>query len=98
MLMEKLSVLDICLKIIFFKHITPKDFVTFNDFPDGNRGFNSYAFDIRHQQDFSSQPIKVQFDFRPFVPIATKSIGCVFVPTNKIVLFSGDRQKQYDSI
>ena len=57
-----------------------------------------HVFDIRHQQDFFPQPIKVQFDFRSVAPIATKSIGYVFVPTNKIVLFSSDRQKQFESI
>ena len=42
--------------------ITQKDFVTSNNYPDGNPGYNLYVYDIRHYQDCSSaQPIKVRF-------------------------------------
>ena len=65
-------------------YITQKDFVTSNDYPDGNLGYNFYVFDIKHHQDFSSaQPIKVTFDFRPAVPAATNLIGYALLLTNK---------------
>ena len=32
-------------------YITQKDFVTSNNYPDGNPGYNLYVFDIRHHQD-----------------------------------------------
>ena len=65
-------------------HKTQKDFITSNDFPDGNLGYNLYNFYFRHHQDYSSaEPIKVRFDFRPAVPAATNLIGYVLLLTNK---------------
>ena len=56
-------------------YFSQKDFVTSNDYPDGNPGYNLYVFDIRHRQEYSSaQPIKVRFDYRPAVPAATNLI------------------------
>ena len=46
-------------------HITQKDFITSNNYPDCNPGYNLYIFDIRHHQFYSSaQPIKVRFFIR----------------------------------
>ena len=44
---------------ILQQYITQKDFITSNNYPEGNPGYNSNVFDIRHYQDYSSgQPIK----------------------------------------
>ena len=60
---------------IFQLYSTEKVFVTSNNYPDGNPGYNLYVFDIRLHQDYSSaQPIKVRFDFRPAVPAASTLI------------------------
>ena len=65
-------------------YFTQKNFITSNNYPDGNLGYNLYVFVIRHQQDYSSaQPIKVRFDFRPAVPAATILIGYALLLTNK---------------
>ena len=57
-------------------YITEKDFVTSNNYPDGNPGYNLYVLDNSHLQEYSSaQPINVRFDFRPAVPAATILIG-----------------------
>ena len=41
-------------------YITQKDFITSNNYPDGNPGYNIYVFDFRHHRDYSSvQPIKL---------------------------------------
>ena len=65
-------------------YITQKDFITSNNYADGNPGYNLYVFDIPHHQDYSSaQPIKVGLDFRPAVPAATNLIGYAFLLTNK---------------
>ena len=67
-------------------YITQKDFITSNNYPDGNPGYNLSVFDIRHHQDYSSaQPIKVRFDVRPAVPAATTLIGYALLLTNKLV-------------
>ena len=46
--------------------------------------------DIRHHKGFSSaQPIKVMFDVRPAIPVATNLIGYALLLTNKkITIFS----------
>ena len=45
-------------------YFTQKDFVTSDNYPDGNPGYNLYVFDIRLHQDFSSaQPVIVKSDF-----------------------------------
>ena len=57
-------------------NITQKYFITPNNYPDGNPGYNLYAFDARHHHDCSStQPINVRFYFKPAVPAATNLIG-----------------------
>ena len=64
--------------------ITKNDFITSNDYPDGNQGYSLYVFDIRHHREYSSaQPINVRFDFRPAVPSATNLIGFAPPLTNK---------------
>ena len=78
-------------------YITQKDFVTSNNYPDGNPGYNLYVFDIRHHQDSSSaQPIKVGFDFRPAIPAATILFGYALLLTNKKISISSDGQRQFD--
>ena len=80
-------------------YITQKDFVTTNNYPGGNPGYNLYVFDIRHHQDYSSaQTIKVRFDFRPAVPAAINLIGYALLLTNKKVSISIDGQRQFDLI
>ena len=65
-------------------YITQKDFVTSNNYPDGNPGYKLYVFDFRHHQDYrSAQPIKVRFDFRPALPAATNLLGYALLLTNK---------------
>ena len=65
-------------------YIPQKDFISSNNYPDGNPGYNLYVFDIRHHQDYSSaQPIKARFDFRPAVPAAANLIGHSLALTNK---------------
>ena len=79
-------------------YITQKDFVTSNNYPDGNPGYILYVFDIRHHQHYSSaQPIKVRFDFRPAVPAATNLIGYALLITKKKSI-SSDGQKQFDLV
>ena len=76
---------------------TQKDFITSNSYPDGNPGFKLNVFDIRHHQDLSSaQPIKVRFDFRPAVPVATKLFGYALLLTNQLVSVSSERQTKFD--
>ena len=61
-----------------------KDFITSNEYENVSPGLNSYVFDIKHHQNFSSaQPVKVMFDFRPAVPTATNLIGSALLLTNK---------------
>ena len=69
---------------ILQRYITQKDFVTSNNYPEGNPGYNLYVFHIRHHHEYSSpQPIKVSFDYRPAVPAATNLIGYALLLTNK---------------
>ena len=78
---------------------TQKDFVTSNNYPDGNPGYNLYVFDIRHHQKYSSaQPNKVRFDFIPAVPATTNLIGYPLLLTNKLVSVSSDGQRQLDLV
>ena len=78
-------------------YITQKNFITSNDYSDGNPGYNLHVFDIRHHQDYSSsQPIKVRFDFRPAILAATNLIGYALLLTNKLVSVSSDGQRQFD--
>ena len=80
-------------------YITQKHFITTNDYPDGNPGYNLYDFDIRHHQHYSSaQPIKVRFDSRPAFPAALNLIGYALLLTNNLVSVSGDSQRQFDLI
>ena len=80
-------------------YITQKDFITSNNYPDGNPGYNLYVFDIRHHQDYSSaQPSKVTFDFKPAVPVATSLIGYALLLTNKKISISSDGQRQFDLV
>ena len=84
---------DIFLQLYF----TQKDFVTSSIYPNGNPGYNLYAFDIRHHEDYSSaQPIEVRFDFRPAAPATTNLIGYALLSTNKLVLFSSGGQRLFD--
>ena len=80
-------------------YVTQKDFITSNNYTDGNPGYKLYVFDFRHHQDYSShQPIKVRFDFRPAVLAATNSFGYALLLTNKLVSVSSDGQRQFDLI
>ena len=80
-------------------YITQKEFITSNNYPDGNPGYNLYVFDIRHHQDYSSaEPIKVTFDFRPAVPAATNLIGYALLLTNNLVSVSSDGHRQFDLV
>ena len=82
---------------IFQAYITQKGFTTSNNIPDGNRGYNLYIFDIRHYQDYTSaQPIKVKFDFRSAVPVATNLIGYALLLTNKLLSVSSIGQRPFD--
>ena len=84
---------------ILHRHVTQKDFISSNNNPEGNPGYNLYVFDIRHHQDFSSaQPIKVRFNFGPAVPAATNLIGYALLLTSKLVLLSSDGQRQFDLV
>ena len=66
-------------------YITQKDFITSNNYPDGNSGNKIYDFYNRYHQDYSSaQPIKVRFDFRQAVPAAKNLIGYAFLLANKL--------------
>ena len=61
-----------------------KDLITSDHYPDGNPGYNLYAFDIHHHRDYSSaQPVKVRFDFRPAIPAGTSLIGFALLLMNK---------------
>ena len=72
-------------------YITQKDFVTSNNYPDGNPGYNLYVFYFRHHQDYSSdQPKKARFDFRLTVPAATNLIGYALLLTKKKISISSD--------
>ena len=78
-------------------YFTEKDFITSNNCPDGNLGYNLYVFDIRHHQNpNSAQPIKVSFHFRPVVPAATNLIGYSLLLMNKLVSVSSDGPMQFD--
>ena len=80
-------------------YITQKDFMTSNNYPEGNQGFKLFVFDFHHHQDFSSaQPIKVSFDLRPAVPAGTNLIGYALLSTNKLVSVSSDGQMQFDLV
>ena len=80
-------------------YITQKDFITSNNYPDGNPGYNLYVFDIRHHQDYSSaEPIKVRSDFRPAVPAAANLIRFALLLTNKVVSVSSDDQREFDLV
>ena len=69
-------------------YITRIDFITSNNYPDGNPGYKLYVFDIRHHQDYSSaQPIKERFDFGLAVPAATNLIGYALLLTKKYINF-----------
>ena len=75
-------------------YITQKDFITTNSYPDGNPGYNLYVFVILHHQDYSpAQLMKVIFDFRPAVPVATNFIGYGLLLPNKLVSDSSDGQR-----
>ena len=77
--------------IILQPYFTQKDFVTANNYPDGNLGYYLYVFDIRHNQDYSSsQPIRVRFDFTPAVSTATNLIGDALLLTIKKISISSD--------
>ena len=79
--------------------ITQKDFISSNNNPEGYPGYNLYVFCIRHHQAYSSaQPIKVRFDFRPAVPVATNLTGCAFLVTNKVLSVSIDFRRQFDLV
>ena len=78
--------------------ITQKDFITIY-YPDANPGYNLYAFDIHHHQDYSSAQLnKVRFDFRPAIPVSTILIGYALLLTNKLVSVSSDGQRQFDLV
>ena len=80
-------------------YITQKNFISSNDYPDGNPGYNLYVFDLRQLQDYSSaQPIKLRFDFRPAVPASKILIGYALVLLNKKIPTSGDGQRQFDLV
>ena len=85
--------------ILIQPYTTQKDFLIFNNYPEGNPGYNLQVFDIRHHQDYSTaQPIKVRYGFRPAVPTATNLIGFALLLTNKLVFVSSDGQRQFDLI
>ena len=80
-------------------YIAQKDFITSNNYPDGNPGYNLYVFDICHHQDYrSAQPIKVRFEFRPANPVATNLIGYALLLTKNVVSKSSDGQRQFELI
>ena len=85
--------------IILQLYITQKAFLTSNNYPGGNPGYNVYVSDNHHHQDFSSaQNIRVRFDFRPVVPAATNLTGYAVLLTNKLVSVSSDGQKQFNLV
>ena len=78
---------------------TQKDFITSNNYRDGNPKFSFDVFHFQHHRVYSSaQPFKVRIDFGPAIPAATNLIGYAFVFTNKLVSVSSDGQKQFDLI
>ena len=80
-------------------YITQKDFVTSDNYPVGNPGYNLYVFDIRHHQDYNSaHSVKVRFDFRPAVPAATSLIGYALLITNKKISIFSAGQGQIDLV
>ena len=69
---EIVSCFRLLAKEIFLQqHITQKDFIISNNYPDGKTSYNLYIFDTRHHQEYSSaQPTEVMFDFIPAFPAA----------------------------
>ena len=80
------------------RYMTLKDFITSNNYPEGNPGYNLHVSDNRHQDYSSAQPIKVRFDFRPAVPAATNLIGYALLLMNKSISVSCDGQRQFDLV
>ena len=73
--------------------------MTSNEYVNDIPGYNLYVFDIRHHQDYSSaQPIKVRFDFRPAVPLATNFIGYALLLTIKKISISSDGNRKLDLV
>ena len=76
-----------------------KEFITSNNYPDGNLVHNLYVFDIRHHQvNSSAQTIKVRHDFKPVVPATTNLSGNALLLTNKLMSVSSDGQRHFDLV
>ena len=95
---------DSCLRYLAkddnsFPMLQKKNFMSPNNYPEGNPDYHLYVFYIHHHQGFSSaQPIRVRFDFRPAVPAETILVGFALLLTNILVSANSAGQRQFDLV